>query len=152
MVARLIGAVITTIMDHIFIIVTDHPITAAGTRGHPQMAVIEDPHTDKMKINVELQTCAAVQCLEDNCPWKRVCANHVTAGDFRTEGGSRPLLKLKQEEIFCESYGSVGNGYEPNEEPKLQGTRPWHLQVQGCCDYNCVLWSELVEEVDNYEI
>lgn len=105
-----------------------------------------------MKIKVEPKTCAAVQCLEDKCPWNRVCANHVTAGDFRTEGGSRPLLRLKQGEIFCESYDSKGNGYECHEEPLVQGIRPWYLQQQGCCDYNCVLWGELVEEIDTYEI
>jgi len=105
-----------------------------------------------MKIKVEPKSCAAVQCLEDDCPWKKVCANHASAGDFRTEGGSRPVLKLKQGEIFCDTFHSEGNGYEPHEEPKLQGIRPWYLQVQGCCDANCVLWGELVEEINAYEI
>jgi hypothetical protein len=105
-----------------------------------------------MKINVEPKTCAAVQCLEDGCPWKKVCANHVSAGDFRTEGGYRPILKLKQGEVFCESIHMKGRGDEYEDCPNIQGERPWQFQVQGCCDYNCVLWSELVEEIDAYEI
>jgi hypothetical protein len=35
-----------------------------------------------------------VTCLEDGCPHKFTCANHLTAGDFRTEGGLTPNLKI----------------------------------------------------------
>lgn len=103
-----------------------------------------------MKINVEPKTCAAVQCLQDDCPWKRVCANHASAGDFRTEGGYRPVLRLQSGEVFCDSFHMKGDGEEYNEQPRIQGTHPF--AVQGCCDYNCVLWSELVEVVNTYDI
>lgn len=103
-----------------------------------------------MKIQVEPKTCQAVQCLEDNCRWNRVCANHVSAGDFRTEGGSRPLLSLRAGEIHCETIHSPGNGYEYHEEPVNVGTHPYC--ESGLMDYNCVLWSELVEETNTFEI
>ncbi len=129
----------TTTLTPTLIIITHTPIT-----------IILADHIDKMKIKVEPKNCAAVQCLEDHCPWKRVCANHASAGDFRTEGGSRPILTLKNGVVHCQTIHSPGNGYEPHEEPVNVGHHPY--AVQGCCDYNCVLWSELVEEVDAYEI
>lgn len=103
-----------------------------------------------MKIQVEPQTCAAVQCLQDDCRWKQVCANHASAGDFRTEGGSRPVLTLMNGEVHCRTFHSKGNGYEPHEEPIDTGFHPF--AEQGLCEYNCVLWGELVEEINNYEI
>ena len=109
-----------------------------------------------MKIKVEPKTCAAVQCLENKCRWNRACANHIIAGDFRTEGGSRPVLTLRNGEIHCRTFHSkaVNEGYPelPWDTPADVDERPWYLQVQGCCDYNCVLWGELIEETDTYEI
>jgi len=33
------------------------------------------------------------ECRDDTCPHRRNCANHCSAGDFRTEDGSTPDLK-----------------------------------------------------------
>ena len=81
--------------------------------------------------------------------------NHFhTAGDFRTEGGSRPVLTLRSGEVHCRTFHSkaVNEGYPELswDTPADVGTHPY--AIQGCCDYNCVLWSELVEEIDTYEI
>lgn len=40
-----------------------------------------------------------VICLDETCPYRRDCANHVTAGDFREEGGLTPNLKLIRKEL-----------------------------------------------------
>lgn len=41
-------------------------------------------------------------CLEKECPFRRVCANHETAGDFRDEGGLRPeLFKTGADQVSC---------------------------------------------------
>lgn len=104
-----------------------------------------------MKITVEPKTCEAVQCLEENCRWNRVCANHVSAGDFRTEGGSIPLLTLKNGEMFCDTIHSPGNGYEYHEEPINTDVRPPRKADQ-YWESNCVLWKDLVEETNTYEI
>lgn len=91
----------------------------------------------------------SVICLEKDCRWSRVCANHETAGDFRTEGGSRPLLTLRSGEVYCKTFHSRGNGYDPHEQPVDVGERNTPYKMW---DNNCVLWSELEEEVDKYEI
>lgn len=40
-------------------------------------------------------------CLEENCSYKYECANHHTAGDFRTEDGLTPLLKMIDAKWTC---------------------------------------------------
>lgn len=96
-----------------------------------------------MKIKVEPKLYNVLFCIED-CPWDRVCANHTTAGDFRTEGGVRPLLSLKNGEVFCETFHSSGDGYEYHEEPI---NRSHYYE-----SFAAVCWKDLVEEIDAYEI
>ena len=40
-------------------------------------------------------------CRMETCPFCRECANHCTAGDFRTEGGFTPQLTVEIEKVFC---------------------------------------------------
>lgn len=49
-------------------------------------------------------------CLEENCQYRKTCANHDSAGDFRAEGGYSPQLWYKEnlfdknkKELICES-------------------------------------------------
>ena len=44
-----------------------------------------------------------INCLEDecNCSLTRDCANHTTAGDFRTEDGGSPAIKFSGKELVC---------------------------------------------------
>jgi len=101
-----------------------------------------------MKIKVEpKEKYAAIICLQENCPWERVCANHATAGDFRSEGGPRPKLKLLNGELHCDTFHSKGNGEEYHETPIIVDTRTWVP-----FEWNMFLWSQLIEETDNYEI
>lgn len=103
-----------------------------------------------MKIKVETPpVCKAVICLQEDCPWDKVCANHVSAGDFRTEDGAIPRLTLRRGEVFCETIHSKDNGYEYHEEPLIQGSPGLK---QGMWHSNCVLWEELQEIVDTFEI
>lgn len=103
-----------------------------------------------MKIEVEPKTCAVVQCLEKNCRWNRVCANHYTAGDFRTEGGARPILSLRAGEVFCETMHSEGDGCEYHELPLKTASE--QSTLAGWFEMNCVLWKDLEEETHNYQI
>lgn len=104
-----------------------------------------------MKIDVEPKgTCPAVLCRQENCKWDRVCANHISAGDFRSEGGPRPILKLLSGEVHCDTFHSPGNGCEYHEEPVNVDSRPWN--PDDVWNMNIFLWSQLVEETDNYEI
>lgn len=99
-----------------------------------------------MKITVEPKDAwDAIICLETECRWKRVCANHMSAGDYRSEGGTRPILKLRSGELHCETFDSSGNGCNYYEEPL--NTEPWITNR-----WNMVLWSQLIEEIDNFNI
>ena len=99
-----------------------------------------------MKIRVEpKEKCDAIICLEKECLWKRECASHETAGDFRSEGGARPLLKLMNGELHCDTFDSAGDGNEYRE-------LPINVDVWVPDRWNMVLWSQLVEQVDNFQI
>ena len=45
-----------------------------------------------------------IDCLEDKCPFKRECANHYTAGEFRGEDGFTPELTLVNKIITCDTH------------------------------------------------
>lgn len=54
-------------------------------------------------MKIQLDTgYPAPQCMTDSCPYTRECANHTTAGDFRTEDGRTPNLILEDENVFCD--------------------------------------------------
>ena len=102
-----------------------------------------------MKINVEPKDkYKAVICIEKECPWGRVCANHYTAGDFRSEDGCRPLLSLRNGEVHCQTFHSPGYGHEYQDEPTnvapLPNTQNWCLSL--------FLWEDLTEETNNFQI
>ena len=41
--------------------------------------------------------------MEKQCPYKHECAQHITAGDFRTEGGITPKLVIKERTVWCKT-------------------------------------------------
>jgi hypothetical protein len=43
-------------------------------------------------------------CEETECKYSRECANHSSAGDFRSEEGASPNLSLIKGEVICASY------------------------------------------------
>ena len=100
-----------------------------------------------MKIEVEpKEKYSAIICIQKNCRWDKVCANHSSAGDFRSEGGPRPLLKLMNGELHCDTFHSPGDGYEPHETP-VNVDHTWVPDR-----WNMVLWSQLIEKVDDFQI
>jgi len=54
-----------------------------------------------MKVKLELYKYGGISCLDEGCIFKRECANHMTAGDFRSEDGFTPQLEEKNGEYFC---------------------------------------------------
>jgi hypothetical protein len=42
-------------------------------------------------------------CEEPHCQYQKSCANHVSAGDFRIEGGMKPRLFYSQRKLCCET-------------------------------------------------
>lgn len=85
-----------------------------------------------------------------NCPWDRVCANHYTAGDFRSEDGARPLLSLKNGEVHCETIHSPGDGYEAHELPINVDHNSYQSPFGEY--YASVLWRQLAEKENDYQI
>ena len=97
-----------------------------------------------MKIRVEpKELYPAVICMQSNCRWERVCANHETAGDFRSEVGDRKILSLRNGEVHCETFHSPGDGCEYHETPVNTAPYEWGNAI--------VCWRDLIEET-TYEI
>ena len=57
-----------------------------------------------MKVLLRVYAESGIECLSKTCPHKRKCANHESAGDFRSEGGFTPLLSERNNEYICDSY------------------------------------------------
>ena len=45
---------------------------------------------------------ASANCYDDSCVNRGECANHITAGDFRTDGGDTPNLVIEDHIIKCD--------------------------------------------------
>lgn len=54
-----------------------------------------------MKIQLDT-SYSAPQCMTQSCPYIRECANHIGAGEFRTEDGRTPNLTLEDGNVFCD--------------------------------------------------
>ena len=59
-------------------------------------------------ISHKIYPQGGIDCLEDKCPFKRMCANHYTAGDFRSEDGFTPELSLLRDVLICDTFGRKG--------------------------------------------
>jgi hypothetical protein len=68
------------------------------------------------EIKVEIYGTGGIDCLAQ-CKFKRSCANHMSAGDFRSEGGFSPRLHISSDlkQVFCEDIDKESNDdkYEP---------------------------------------
>lgn len=57
-------------------------------------------------------------CRVGLCPYRKSCANHYSAGDFRTEGGVSPRLTIIGNEIHCSTFAiPVDEEYIYDEVP-----------------------------------
>lgn len=56
-------------------------------------------------IIADILPSGLIDCKE-SCPWERKCANHFTAGDFRTEDGLRPLIIKVDDALLCKTKSS----------------------------------------------
>lgn len=57
-----------------------------------------------MKIELELYEYGGIGCLSKDCKFLKSCANHVSAGDYRTEDGFKPDLIEENGERICHTY------------------------------------------------
>lgn len=73
-----------------------------------------------MKIPVVWLKEGGIICLE-TCPYSRTCANHDTAGDFRTEDGFTPVWHRDGQKIDCatsEQPPAPGSNYRGESYPE----------------------------------
>lgn len=68
------------------------------------------------------------ECREKLCPFRRECAQHETAGDFRTEGGFTPELIIIGNACYCDTcheepldFDSFETDYPANYEKLNHG-------------------------------
>jgi hypothetical protein len=54
-----------------------------------------------MKVELKLYPMGGIDCLSKTCSFRKECANHESAGDYRSEDGFRPDLFEKNGEYFC---------------------------------------------------
>lgn len=52
----------------------------------------------------------AIICEDKQCPQKKECANHVTAGDFRSEDGFTPNLIKVEKQYYCDKKETKSSG------------------------------------------
>lgn len=59
-------------------------------------------------MKIPVTSHGGICCASKDCRFKRECANHVTAGEFRSEDGFTPVLRIMAEGgitfALCESY------------------------------------------------
>lgn len=79
-----------------------------------------------MRIKSKIFKTGGIDCLETDCPFKETCANHTTAGDFRSEGGFTPEIFEENNVVFCntkkrKSLKLVEGVFPDNHEQLGQG-------------------------------
>lgn len=79
------------------------------------------------KQSVVISNDGSTVCSE-KCPYDSACANHTSAGDFRTEGGFSPYLAVGEDakQVICWSKHSImskeSTFYGGNPEPSNAST------------------------------
>ncbi len=86
-----------------------------------------------------------VDCESPNCMFKRTCANHTSAGEFRNDGGFSPKLVFENNNLHCNTADLMLSSiirWDPFNCPYDHN------------DYGAVLWKDLleVEEFSDYQI
>ena len=54
-----------------------------------------------MKIEATILKAGGICCNQDSCPFKSDCANHRTAGDYRSESGFTPEIFEENGKVLC---------------------------------------------------
>ncbi len=69
-----------------------------------------------IKIKYNIIGKEFIECIENKCKYKKKCANHESAGDFRVEGGLTPDLKLVRFKLHCNTYLTGKGIHSPNND------------------------------------
>lgn len=87
-----------------------------------------------MKIPTDNREYGVVECRIgiSKCNYTRTCANHRTAGDFRSEDGFTPRLRLVNNEVVCDTVHYENKPLFDRDYPKEHH------------DCGATLWKELI--------
>jgi len=87
--------------------------------------ITDEPPNDIKHIK-QIAIAPSTNCNE-KCTFERSCANHVSAGDYRTEGGVTPKLTiLPNGNVGCRTY------YYECEDGESHETTPVNHTQEGC--------------------
>ena len=96
-----------------------------------------------MKVALELYEYGGIGCLSYDCKYIKSCANHSSAGDYRTEDGFRPDLIEENGEYVCYTYDepisndSVFNWLPTNYSKLKRGAlNQEKIAVRSCINYS----------------
>jgi hypothetical protein len=76
----------------------------------------------KIHIKTKVYDGGGIDCLEDSCPFMRECANHTTAGDYRSEDGFTPDLHREGGVFFCKTKNQSARVHYPGFPSEINGT------------------------------
>ena len=65
------------------------------------------------------------ECAVKNCPFNKTCAQHQTAGDFRSESGFKPEISKKGDSFYCSTINRV------KDEEQTHGAYPVNYSELG---------------------
>ena len=94
-------------------------------------------------MKIELEFYGDPFCLSKTCVFNRECANHETAGDYRSEDGFKPEIVEINGEYYCNTADQLPKDDDrlyriPNNYDKLDyGILTLkELQINSIIDYN----------------
>lgn len=76
-----------------------------------------------VRIEVKLWNDMGINCLEKDCKFNKECANHASAGDYRSEGGFTPELTIEGKEpiFYCATKNKEADEYNQPEGDNDRG-------------------------------
>lgn len=91
------------------------------------MRIITDPKEKYQTIN----------CLETYCLYRKTCANHTSAGDFRSEDGFSPELTVVNGDVHCKTREEIPFERESNY------SNEWYPVNYDNLNRGLVLWTDI---------
>lgn len=79
-----------------------------------------------MQIKIEILKAGAILCHSEECKFRSECANHVTAGDWRSESGFSPELSVVDKSTGeCSTFDRNGSEEPENVDDLGSGLLIW---------------------------
>ena len=96
--------------------------------------------------NIVISSTKSAECNIKDCRYNRECANHVTAGDYRIEGGFSPILTFgaDKSKVVCWSMFCKSKSYNSYHESPVNSTD------FGYVDYSAIPNNPTIDVICNY--